>query len=103
MATTLALEELPPDTRRLFEDLLNAGAPVIVSRAGQPFGGMIAYAAPGDAPAALTPAERADLAAVVAQGESDYAAGRYTTLDAFKERHASRLREADETEETGRS
>jgi len=104
MATTLVLEELPPDTRRLFEDLLTAGAPVIVSRAGQPFGGMIAYAAaPGDAPVALTPEEQADLTAVVAQGEADYAAGRYMTLDAFKERHASRLRSTDETEGTGPS
>ena len=91
MAKTVLLEELPPDTRRVFEELLSSEEPVILSRGGQPLGGMIAYH--GGPTSEETPEEKADLLAAITQGEVDYKAGRYKTLDAFKKQYTARLQE----------
>ena len=39
----------------------------------------------------LTPKEKAELRAAVAQGEADYAAGNFLTLERFKAKHAEKL------------
>ena len=93
MARTVLMEELPPDTQRVVEELLSSDSPIIFSRGGQTLGGMIAYAPPNGSTPVMTPEEEADIITAIAQGEADYAAGHYVTLDAFKAKYAAKLQE----------
>jgi hypothetical protein len=92
MAKTVMIEKLPLDTQRVLEELLTAGEPVVLSRAGRLLGGMIGYGGE-EGLEALTPEEEADLRAAIAQGEADLAAGRCMTLDEFKTRNATPLQD----------
>ncbi|HLK56722.1 MAG TPA: hypothetical protein VKU00_09165 [Chthonomonadaceae bacterium] len=91
MAKTITLEELTPDTRKVLEELFSADEPIILSRNGQPVGGVIAYRMQEANEVALTPEDEAELRAAVAQGEADYAAGKFLTLEEFKTKHMAKL------------
>jgi carbamate kinase len=96
MSKTVILEELPPEARRVIEEMASAEEPVIISRGGKPLVGIIAYDSLADRTTEWTPEEEAAVRAAVAQGEADYAAGRHLTLDEFKARYAAKLREGGE-------
>jgi hypothetical protein len=87
---------LTPDTQRVLEELFSAEEPIVLSRNGRPFGGMIAYRMENETTAAVTPEEERDILDAVTQGESDYRAGNYLTLEQFKVKHAARLHGATE-------
>ena len=92
MAKTISLEELTPDIRKVLEEIFSAEEPIILSRNGQPYGGMIAYRMQEAPEQPLTPEETTELRSAVAQGEADYAAGNFLTLEEFKIKHAVRIR-----------
>lgn len=93
MSRTVAIEQLPLAARRAFEELLSFNEPIVIARDGEPLGGMIAYGPHAHTVAEITPEEAADIQAAIAQGEADYVAGRYLTLEEFKTKYADRLRE----------
>ena len=92
MAKTITLEELTPATQKVLEELFSAEEPIVLSRNGQPYGGMIAYRMEDETQASLTPEEEHDVLDAITQGESDYRDGKYSTLEQFKIKHAGRLR-----------
>ncbi len=94
MAKTITLEQLTPDTQKVLEELFSAEEPIVLSRNGRPYGGMIAYRMEDETQATLSQEEERDLLDAVAQGESDYRNGNYSTLEQFKIKHAGRLRGA---------
>jgi len=93
MTKTLSLDELPGESQQLIEELLESDQPVIISRAGRPLGGVITYRSQDQPVAELTAEEEADIRLAIAQGEDDYAAGRYITIDEFKLKNAAKLQD----------
>jgi hypothetical protein len=91
MAKTVVLEELPADTQRVLGDLLSSEEPVVLSRNGLPIGGMVSCATQQDLIGADQESEHKAAAAALEQGEKDYGAGNYLTLEQFREKYAERL------------
>ena len=87
MAKTISLDELTPDTQRVLEELFTSAEPIVLSRNGRPYGGMIAYRMEDDSHAEMAPEEKHDILTAFAQGELDYHAGNYVTLDQFTTKH----------------
>jgi len=90
LAKTVVIEELPADTQHILEQLLSTDEPVVLSRNGRPFGGMVAYAPDTNVVDSGDHGDRS-LRDAVERGEADYAAGRYITLDQFRAKHAGRI------------
>ena len=93
MSKTVSFEELPADTQQVIELLLSSREPIIISRGGEPVGGLMSY---DSQTGAATSDEDAEVKAAIALGEADYAAGRYLTLDEFKAKYADKLRAGEE-------
>ncbi len=96
MSKTITLEELPEATRRIIEDLFESEEPVEFSRAGEPIGALLAYKPVNGTLYEMSPEEKSEVLEAIRQGEEDYAAGRYITLDEFKIKYAERLSGSDE-------
>ena len=88
MAKTIMLEALAPDVQHALEELFAFQEPVILSRDGQPMGRVEAYSASGIQFQELTPEEKNGLLDDIKQGEADYVAGNYLTLDDLKQKYA---------------
>ena len=87
---TIALEQLPTETRTLVEGWLSEAAPITLSRGGFPCAELTQIEATDDL-FDLMPEEEAELREVFRQGDEDFAAGRYITLDEFKLKNADKL------------
>jgi hypothetical protein len=84
--TTIALEELAPETRQVLEEWISSEAPVTFLREGQMCAELTPYAVFD-----LTPEEEEELTEIFREGDEDFAAGRYITLDEFKIKYADKL------------
>lgn len=93
MTHTIEMEKLSAENQHTFEESFASGAPILLSRDGQPFGSMVPYEAAIQAFEPETPEEIAEIQEAVQQGREDYAAGRVKTLDEIKARYAARQQE----------
>ena len=84
---TIALEQLPSETRQVVESWLSAETPVIILRDGIACGDVTPYESFDE----LTPKEEEELMEEFRQGDEDFAAGKYITLDEFKVKYADKL------------
>lgn len=87
MSKTIALEELPTETRSLLEKWMQERQPILLSRDGQPFGEIY----PSEIEVVLSPEEQSEMEQIVAQGRADFAAGNGYSLQEIKELYAEKL------------
>src|SRR4051794_14475955 len=96
MPKTVIMEELSHDARRVLEEMLIADEPVILSRNGKPVGSVFGYRQTKNVmlpPLSLE--EIHEIQDAVREGNADYAAGRFITLDQFEEKYVDKLRDGD--------
>lgn len=87
---TVTLEELAPETRQVVEEWISSEMPITFLRDGQ----LCAELTPlvsSDGSFDLSPEEEEEILEIFRQGDEDFAAGRYITLNEFKIKHADKL------------
>ena len=87
---TIELETLTPETRQVVEGWLADESSVMLLRDKQMYAELFACD-PSDGLFDLSPEEEEELEEVIRQGDDDFAAGRYITLEEFKIKYADRL------------
>ena len=87
---TIALEQLPTETRTLMEGWLSEETSITLSRGGFPCAELTQLGT-ADGLYDLMPEDETELMEIFRQGDEDFAASRYITLDEFKRKHADKL------------
>ena len=86
---TIGVEQLPTETRTLVEGWLSEENSITLSRGDFPFA-RLTHLKTSEKFFDLTPDEEAELQEVFREGDEDFAASRYVTLEEFKRKHANR-------------